>query len=148
MKRLTVIASCCSLPTFIVGLYGQNFHHIPELDWQLRLRLVVGPDRRHDDRASSGSSAEARGSSARLPLTAVPYFICPNCKERSIDNDRLEELDDQPVGLRRCGFGFLFELMDDYYPAPARGSSSATRRRASSPPAAASSSSRATRAAS
>jgi magnesium transporter len=33
MKRLTVIASLLLLPTFIVGLYGQNFHHIPELGW-------------------------------------------------------------------------------------------------------------------
>jgi magnesium transporter len=33
MKRLTVIASILLLPTFIVGLYGQNFVHIPELDW-------------------------------------------------------------------------------------------------------------------
>ena len=35
MKRLTVIASLLLLPTFIVGLYGQNFrHHFPELAWQ------------------------------------------------------------------------------------------------------------------
>jgi len=33
MKRLTVIASLLLLPTFIVGLYGQNFHDIPELRW-------------------------------------------------------------------------------------------------------------------
>jgi magnesium transporter len=33
MKRLTVIASVLLLPTFIVGLYGQNFRHIPELSW-------------------------------------------------------------------------------------------------------------------
>jgi magnesium transporter len=33
MKRLTVIASVLLLPTFIVGLYGQNFGHIPELGW-------------------------------------------------------------------------------------------------------------------
>jgi magnesium transporter len=33
MKRLTVIASLLLLPTFIVGLYGQNFRHIPELRW-------------------------------------------------------------------------------------------------------------------
>ncbi|MDF2934769.1 MAG: corA [Paenibacillaceae bacterium] len=33
MKTLTVI-SCFFLPlTFIVGLYGMNFHRIPELDW-------------------------------------------------------------------------------------------------------------------
>jgi magnesium transporter len=34
MKRLTVIASVLLLPTFIVGLYGQNFHDIPELRWR------------------------------------------------------------------------------------------------------------------
>ena len=33
MKRLTMIASLLLLPTFIVGLYGQNFIHIPELHW-------------------------------------------------------------------------------------------------------------------
>jgi magnesium transporter len=32
-KALTVIASVLLLPTFIVGLYGQNFNHIPELGW-------------------------------------------------------------------------------------------------------------------
>jgi magnesium transporter len=35
MKKLTVIASVLLAPTFIVGLYGQNFrHHFPELGWQ------------------------------------------------------------------------------------------------------------------
>jgi Mg2+ and Co2+ transporter CorA len=35
MKRLTVIASLLLLPTFIVGLYGQNFvHHFPEIHWR------------------------------------------------------------------------------------------------------------------
>jgi magnesium transporter len=35
MKTLTVIAALLLLPTFIVGLYGQNFqHHFPELHWQ------------------------------------------------------------------------------------------------------------------
>ena len=34
MKALTVIASLLLLPTFIVGLYGQNFqHHFPEIHW-------------------------------------------------------------------------------------------------------------------
>ena len=51
----------------------------------------------------------------------MPYFICPNCKERSIDHDRKEGLLDQPVACQRCGFGFLFELMEDYYPAPNTG---------------------------
>jgi PAS domain S-box-containing protein len=52
----------------------------------------------------------------------VPHYICPNCKERSIDSDRRESLlDSQAVGCHHCGFGFLFELMEDYYPAPSTG---------------------------
>src|SRR5438874_83342 len=51
----------------------------------------------------------------------MPYFICPNCRERSIDHDRQEGLSRQAVACHRCGFGFLFELMDDYYPAPGTG---------------------------
>lgn len=52
----------------------------------------------------------------------MPYFICPNCKARSIDHDRRASLTDPTaVGCSRCGFGFLFELMDDYYPAPTTG---------------------------
>jgi len=35
MKRLTAIASILLVPTFIVGLYGQNFRNIPELHWRL-----------------------------------------------------------------------------------------------------------------
>jgi magnesium transporter len=33
MKRLTAVASILLVPTFIVGLYGQNFRRIPELHW-------------------------------------------------------------------------------------------------------------------
>jgi magnesium transporter len=34
-KKLTVIASLLLVPTFIVGLYGQNFeHNFPELHWR------------------------------------------------------------------------------------------------------------------
>jgi len=51
----------------------------------------------------------------------MPYFICPNCKERSVDHDCKEGLSQQVVSCHRCGFGFLFELMDDYYPAPGTG---------------------------
>ena len=71
----------------------------------------------------------------------MPYFICPNCKDRSVDHDGRRACCDQAVACERCGFGFLFELLDDYYPAPERpGSSSATATGASSPSAAASSS--------
>ena len=42
MKRLTVVASLLLLPTFIVGLYGQNFVNIPELRWQFGYAYVWG----------------------------------------------------------------------------------------------------------
>ena len=42
MKRLTVIASLLLLPTFIVGLYGQNFRDIPELRWHFGYGYVWG----------------------------------------------------------------------------------------------------------
>ena len=32
-KRLTITASLLLVPTFIVGVYGQNFRQIPELHW-------------------------------------------------------------------------------------------------------------------
>jgi magnesium transporter len=35
MKRLTVVASLVLIPTFVVGVYGQNFVDIPELRWHL-----------------------------------------------------------------------------------------------------------------
>jgi magnesium transporter len=34
MKRLTVVASVLLLPTFIVGLYGQNLKGIPEFGFR------------------------------------------------------------------------------------------------------------------
>jgi magnesium transporter len=34
-KRLTALASLLLVPTFIVGVYGQNFDHMPELHWYL-----------------------------------------------------------------------------------------------------------------
>ncbi len=51
----------------------------------------------------------------------MPYFICPNCRRRSIDDDGREGLTHQAVACASCGFGFLFELKDDYYPSPGTG---------------------------
>jgi PAS domain S-box-containing protein len=51
----------------------------------------------------------------------VPIFICPNCQDRSIDVDGFEGLSAHAVSCKRCGFGFLFELLEDYYPAPGTG---------------------------
>ena len=52
----------------------------------------------------------------------MPYYICPNCKKRSVDIDAVEGFTPRSeLQCRSCGFGFLFELMDDYYPAPTTG---------------------------
>ncbi len=54
-------------------------------------------------------------------IARVPFFICPNCKNRSIDDDGRQGLLRQAVACDRCGFGFLFEILEDYYPAPTAG---------------------------
>jgi hypothetical protein len=51
----------------------------------------------------------------------VPHYICPRCKERSVDVDGREGFSTDQPACRHCGFGFLFELLDDYYPAQATG---------------------------
>lgn len=51
----------------------------------------------------------------------VPVFICPNCKRRSVDLDGYEGFSRQAAQCRECGFGFLFQLREDYYPAPGTG---------------------------
>jgi PAS domain-containing protein len=48
----------------------------------------------------------------------MPNFICPNCGNRSMASERTAGFRDQARGCSKCGFGFLFELLDDYYPAP------------------------------
>ena len=51
----------------------------------------------------------------------MPFFICPNCKQRSVDLDGYDGFSAQAVQCRSCAFGFLFELLEDYYPAPETG---------------------------
>jgi PAS domain-containing protein len=48
------------------------------------------------------------------------YFICPHCGQRSMATDRnVGFRRDEVRGCGKCGFAYLFELLDDYYPAPA-----------------------------
>jgi hypothetical protein len=51
----------------------------------------------------------------------MPFFICPNCRRRSVDLDGYEGFSAQAAQCRSCGFGFLFQLLEDYYPAPETG---------------------------
>ena len=46
------------------------------------------------------------------------HFICPNCGIRSAATERTAGFRDAPRGCSTCGFGFIFELLDEYYPAP------------------------------
>ena len=48
----------------------------------------------------------------------MPFFICPNCGNRELSERTRRALERAPKGCSKCGFGFLFELLDDYYPAP------------------------------
>ena len=45
-------------------------------------------------------------------------FICPNCGHRTSETDRNAGFRREPKGCEKGGFAFLFELLDDYYPAP------------------------------
>lgn len=52
----------------------------------------------------------------------MPVYICPNCKNRSVDVDGIEGFSgSDALQCRRCGFGFVHQLLEDYYPAPATG---------------------------
>ena len=52
----------------------------------------------------------------------VPVYICPNCKNRSVDLDGFEGFSgSDSLQCKRCGFGFIFQLLEDYYPAPTTG---------------------------
>ena len=69
----------------------------------------------------AGWFANRSALTAMATLAAVPHYICPKCKERSVDIDAREGFSTQAPACRHCGFGFLFELLDDYYPAPDTG---------------------------
>jgi len=51
----------------------------------------------------------------------VPFYICPRCKNRRIDHDGREGFSQEVPACHHCGFGFMFELLHDYYPAQATG---------------------------
>lgn len=46
----------------------------------------------------------------------VPVFVCPRCAYRERGGER--HVRHQPRGCGRCGFGFSFEMLEDYYAGP------------------------------
>jgi predicted RNA-binding Zn-ribbon protein involved in translation (DUF1610 family) len=65
--------------------------------------------------ASIGRSRTAPALRCRA---VAHHFICPNCGERTIAQDHYDGFRRDQRGCAKCGFGFVFELLDDYYPAP------------------------------
>ena len=51
----------------------------------------------------------------------MPFYICPRCKTRRVDHDGREGFSQEPPSCHHCDFGFMFELLEDYYPAQATG---------------------------
>ena len=59
----------------------------------------------------------AAGGPARARYDGeVPVFLCPRCAYRESSSER--NVRHQPRGCSRCGFGFSFELLEDYYASP------------------------------
>ena len=40
-KRLASYAALIGVPTAIAGIYGMNFKHMPELDWEIGYPLAL-----------------------------------------------------------------------------------------------------------
>ncbi len=60
-----------------------------------------------------------RGAAEYLPPpVSALSFICPTCGHRSSRRDRIQGLRGRDLTCEKCGGPFLFELLDDYYPAP------------------------------
>src|SRR6266513_2734939 len=64
------------------------------------------------------ASGPAHGAAFVVCRTMAHPFICPNCGHRTSELDRNLGFTRSRKGCAKCGFAFLFELLDDYYPAP------------------------------
>ncbi len=42
MRKISAWAAIFALATTIAGIYGMNFEHMPELEWELGYPLAVG----------------------------------------------------------------------------------------------------------
>jgi predicted RNA-binding Zn-ribbon protein involved in translation (DUF1610 family) len=70
--------------------------------------------------AIARSEADIRLTGHRVPCAErmAHLFICPNCGTRLSETERTAGFSRRAKTCRKCGFPFLFELLDDYYPAP------------------------------
>jgi magnesium transporter len=42
VRKITAIVAIVAVPTMVAGIYGMNFEHMPELEWEFGYPLVVG----------------------------------------------------------------------------------------------------------
>jgi PAS domain-containing protein len=70
--------------------------------------------------AGSPDSGPRRGRDVypHAPMSREHYFMCPHCGNRSMGTARTAGFRRDARGCEKCGFAYLFELLDDYYPAP------------------------------
>ena len=80
--------------------------------------LGLEPPRRGREPLLSLHRASLTSSVLPFPAEMAHLFICPNCGHRSTATERTAGFRNTPKGCSKCGFAFLFELLDDYYPAP------------------------------
>src|ERR1700739_155436 len=68
--------------------------------------------------AQVSSQTRTLGALSSGAVSREHYFICPHCGNRSMGTDRNAGFRREARGCEKCGFAYLFELLDDYYPAP------------------------------
>ena len=44
------------------------------------------------------------------------HWICPNCQTRAIDDDGADGLSERRLGCHHCGFGYMYEILEDFFP--------------------------------
>ena len=42
MRRISAWVALAAIPTMVAGIYGMNFRHMPELEWQWSYPAVLG----------------------------------------------------------------------------------------------------------
>lgn len=77
---------------------------------------VAGPPR---PRTAAPAAVQRRLRSAPYPPASVSVpFICPHCGRRTLQRTHEQLFTGEPHACGACGHPFLFELTEDYFPAP------------------------------
>ena len=86
MKKMTSWGAILIVATLIAGIYGMNFRHMPELDWEFGYPLALGLMVLATVRALPAGSSGRGGSSQLLLVGGVgrrrPRRSCGGCRSR------------------------------------------------------------------